>query len=176
MKDYEEWSDSVKKILSLMEKPDICALFDYPTAKSYYKRRLCLSGDGAHASTPHQGAGAGMALEDTYVMSVVLAEIEDASKIEKAFEAFDAVRRPRTQRLVATGREAAEVYECEADGIGEDREAFRRNLVAVRYKWFWEKHLEEDLEVAMKILRGKRPGWIRGLEEMASRTNACIRN
>jgi salicylate hydroxylase len=73
MKDYEEWSDSVKKILSLMEKPDIWALFDYPAAKSYYKRRLCLSGDGAHASTPHQGAGAGMALEDAYVMSVVLA-------------------------------------------------------------------------------------------------------
>ena len=58
--DFEEWGQGVKKILNLIEKPDVWGLFDYPAARTYYKGRTCLSGDAAHASTPHQGAGAGM--------------------------------------------------------------------------------------------------------------------
>lgn len=152
--DYEEWGDSVKKILSLMEKPNVWALFDYPPAKSYYKGKICLSGDGAHASTPHQGAGAGMALEDAYVLSSLLGEVKRAEDIEQAFKASDVVRRPRTQKLVTTSREAGELYECEAEGIQDNKEALRRNLEA-RYKWIWEKHLEDDLDEAMKMLKGE---------------------
>ncbi|KAK4693668.1 salicylate hydroxylase, partial [Lecanoromycetidae sp. Uapishka_2] len=153
--DYEDWGESVKKILSLMEKPDVWALFDYPPAKTYYKGRICLSGDGAHASTPHQGAGAGMALEDAFVMSSLLGEVDTAEGIEQAFEAFDAVRRPRTQKLVTTSREAGELYDCEEEGVGDDREAMRRNL-GERYKWIWEKNSEEDLDMAMGMLKGVR--------------------
>jgi len=44
-----------------MEKPDVWALFDHPPAPTYFKGRFALLGDAAHASTPHQGAGAGQA-------------------------------------------------------------------------------------------------------------------
>lgn len=80
--DFADWGDSVKKIASFVEKPDVWAIFDYPPAKSYYKGRTCLSGDAAHASTPHLGAGAGMAIEDAYIMASLLAEIEDEKGIE----------------------------------------------------------------------------------------------
>ena len=55
---------------------------------------------------------------------------------------------------MATSREAGEVYEYEALGIGDDREAFREDS-AGRYKWIWEKRLVEDSEEAMKVLRGE---------------------
>lgn len=150
--DFEAWGEIVKKLLSLMESPDVWALFDYPPAKCYNKGRICLSGDGAHASTPHQGAGAGMALEDAYIMSSLLGLIEKGEDIEQAFKAFDAVRRPRTQKLVTSSREAGELYDCEVEGTLDDKEALKRNLSG-RYKWIWEKRLEEDLEEAMGVLR-----------------------
>ena len=102
--DFEDWGETVKNIIRLTKSPDRWALFDYPPADTYFKGRLCLSGDAAHASTPHQGAGAGMALEDAYVLSNLLGAVEKSSDIEREFRAFDAVRRPRTQKLVATSR------------------------------------------------------------------------
>lgn len=149
--DFHDWGESVTKILSLMEKPDLWALFDYPPAKTYCKGRTCLSGDAAHASTPHQGAGAGMALEDSYVMSSLLGAVQESSDIEGAFRAFDAVRRPRTQKLVTTSRETGELYDLEAEGVGDDADKLRENL-ATRYKWIWEKDLEGDLAEAVGML------------------------
>ena len=150
--DFAEWGESVKKILSLMEKPDIWALFDYPPARTYYKSRVCLLGDAAHASTPHQGAGAGMALEDAYIMASVLGAIQGEGQIEQAFKAFDTVRRPRAQKLVSTSRTNGELYECEMEGVGDDREAMKKTLTT-RYRWIWEKRLEEDMEQAVGMLQ-----------------------
>ncbi|MCJ1253499.1 hypothetical protein MMC24_001311 [Lignoscripta atroalba] len=149
--DFEEWGDSVKKILSLMEKPDVWALFDYPPADTYYKGRICLLGDSAHASTPHQGAGAGMAMEDAFILSNLLGSVNSSADIEHAFKAFDTVRRPRTQNLVTTSRAAGQLYDFEHDGIEDDLELIRRNL-DTRYKWIWEHDLEEDLKKAKEIL------------------------
>ena len=54
--DFEDFGQSVHDILSLMQAtPDLWALFDYPPADTYFKGRVCLLGDAAHASTPHQG-------------------------------------------------------------------------------------------------------------------------
>lgn len=153
-RDFQDWGESVKKILGLMEKPDLWALFDYPHSKTYFKGRTCLSGDAAHASTPHQGAGAGMALEDAYVLSSLLGAVQKSSDIESAFRAFDAVRRPRTQKLVTTSRDAGELYELEEEGVEDDADKLRERL-STRYRWIWEHNLEEDLAEAMGMLGGK---------------------
>lgn len=153
--DFADWNSSVKNIISLMDKPDVWALFDYPPAPTYYRGRICIAGDAAHASTPHQGAGAGMALEDSYVLAALLAGIEDARELEDAFKAFDAVRRGRTQRLVTTSRECGRVFECEGTGIEEDREAWRRDLKE-RHKWIWDNDLDVDLRESLKMLKGQK--------------------
>ena len=149
--DFKEWGESVKKILRLMEKPDLWALFDHDPADTYCKGRVCLTGDSAHASTPHQGAGAGMAMEDAYVMSNLLGEIKGPEGIEGAFKAFDKVRRPRTQKLVTTSRDAGELYEMER---GDDVERVKEDL-AGRYEWIWGVELEDELERAREILGGR---------------------
>ena len=156
--DFALWGDTVKKILGLMRQPDLWALFDYPPARTYFRGRICICGDAAHASAPHQGAGAGMALEDAYVLSHLLGAVRASSPssaaahIESAFRAFDHVRRPRTQRLVSTSREAGRLYELEAEGVGDDVEKFKANLEG-RFRWIWEEDLEKHLEVAMGLLK-----------------------
>jgi salicylate hydroxylase len=149
--DFSDWGDDSKSILSLMEKPDLWALFEHPPAPTYYKGRICLSGDSAHASTPHQGAGAGMALEDAYILSNVLGRVKEGrdDEIAAAFEAYNATRKERSQKLVTTSHQVAEVYEFQkvGDGVEEIRAALRD-----WYKWIWEHDLEEDLQEAFKIM------------------------
>ncbi|KAI9795583.1 MAG: hypothetical protein M1835_005495 [Candelina submexicana] len=154
--DFDGWGKHVRGVLSLMEKSDVWALFDHPPAPTYYRRRICLLGDSAHASTPHQGAGAGMALEDAFILSNLLGQIHRATDIESVFEAYDAVRRPRSQRLVVTSKEAGEVYDFEGKGIGDDLEKIKKDL-DTRYDWIWEENLDQDLKDARQLLdkRGK---------------------
>ncbi|KAI9866704.1 MAG: hypothetical protein M1830_005913 [Pleopsidium flavum] len=153
-RDFEGWGESVRNVLSLMEKPDVWALFDHPPAETYFKGRTCLLGDSAHASTPHQGAGAGMALEDAFVLSNLLGSVHQAKDIENAFRAYDAVRRPRSQKLVTTSKTAGQLYDFEADGIGDDEHMIRENLNQ-RYPWIWEEDVDGELREA-KALLGER--------------------
>jgi salicylate hydroxylase len=138
----------------LIEDPDIWALFDHPAAPTYYKKRFAMLGDAAHASTPHQGAGAGQAIEDAYVLSSVLGQIDSVDDIEKAFKAYDAIRRPRSQKVVTTSRDAAAIYEFEDESLGTDLESIQRTL-GERYKWIWDEDMVAQKDKALKLLRSE---------------------
>jgi salicylate hydroxylase len=151
--DFSGWGDDSKSILSLMEKPDLWALFNHPPAPTYYKGRICLSGDAAHASTPHQGAGAGMALEDAYILSSVLGRVKEgrSEEIAAAFEGYNTLRKERTQKVVTTSKRVAEIYEFQE---GDEAETIRTKLESW-YKWIWEHDLEKDLQEAFGIMESK---------------------
>ncbi|KAJ4296402.1 hypothetical protein N0V90_006447 [Kalmusia sp. IMI 367209] len=123
--DYADWTDKVKDIITNVKNPDIWALFNHVPARTFYQSRprICLLGDAAHATTPHQGSGAGMCVEDCYMLGELLGEVSDANQLEKAFRAYDAVRRPRALRLVETSREAGMLWELEGPE-GDDLNAF----------------------------------------------------
>jgi len=68
---------------------------------AWHKGRVVLLGDAVHATTPHLGQGAGMAIED----SVVLAdELARAASPEQAFLAFRERRFARCKFLVEASR------------------------------------------------------------------------
>lgn len=63
----------------------------------WHKGRVVLLGDAIHATTPHLGQGAGMAIED----SIVLAEeLDRADDLATAFEAYRARRFERCKYIV----------------------------------------------------------------------------
>jgi salicylate hydroxylase len=153
LSDFEGWGNDVQAILRMMKSTDIWALFDHPPARTYYRAgRICLLGDCAHASTPHQGSGAGMAIEDALVLSQLLGQVQEKTDLQKAFKAYDAVRRPRTQKLVSTSRDAGCLYEFQKESVRDDVEALRNNLEG-RMRWVWDIDLEEHLQEAMRIYR-----------------------
>lgn len=154
-RDFEWWGESAMKILGLMEKPDVWALFDHPPAPTYFKGRLCLLGDSAHASTPHQGAGAGQAIEDAYVLTSLLGQCSSAAELEQAFHAYDVVRRPRSQKVVTTSRRVGRVYEFEDEELGEDLEKTGRALEKM-YDWIWQEDLVAQLERAKEVMNGEK--------------------
>ncbi|KAL7621891.1 hypothetical protein AAE478_007391 [Parahypoxylon ruwenzoriense] len=153
LSDYSNWGPMINAMVAAMEKRDIWALFNHPPTNTYYglQPRVCLLGDAAHATSPHQGAGAGMCIEDCYILGSLIAEVEDAQDLGKAFQAYDEVRRPRTQKLVKTSREAGMLYEFELEG--DDLEAIEKNFKS-RMSWIWDVDLQQDLEKALSILKG----------------------
>jgi salicylate hydroxylase len=161
MEDYKHWGPTVRSIIENLQKPDIWALFNHPPASTYYTTEplICLVGDAAHATTPHQGAGAGMCIEDAYILSELLSQCQSKTDLEKAFHAYDVVRRPRSQKLVKTSREAGQLWDFEGEGVGDDMEAFEKNATT-RMSWIWDHDIVEDLKRAKGLMReelGKTP-------------------
>lgn len=150
--DFAEWGRQSQKIIGAMEKPDIWALFMHPPCNTFYKGRLCLLGDAAHATTPHQGAGAGMCIEDSYILANLVAEASDVNDLERAFKAFDHVRRERTQKNVATSQEAGMLYDLEL--YGDDLDKIESSFLT-RMQWIWDFDLEGQLEEAKKIFHAE---------------------
>lgn len=151
-KDFEGWSQHVKSIMSLMQKTDIWALFEHPPAPRYTRDRICLIGDAAHATTPHQGSGAGMAIEDAWLMSALLAEVKDVSDVQAAFNAFEKERIERTHKLVTTSKEAGQLYDFELPGHEDDVDKIAENL-RNRMGWIWNEDLEKELERARRTFK-----------------------
>lgn len=155
LEDYKHWSPTVRSLMSNLQSPDIWALFNHPPAKTYYGTAplICLVGDAAHATTPHQGAGAGMCIEDVYILSHLLSKCHNKTDIEKAFRAYDVVRRPRSQRLVKTSYEAGMLWELEGRGVGDDLESLERDATR-RMDWIWYHDMTKDLDSARSIIEG----------------------
>lgn len=150
---YDGWFEPVMQVLDMVENPIMWALFDHLPAKTYHRGgRLCLLGDSAHASTPHHGAGAGMAVEDALILSHLLAAITGKDDLERAFAAYDAVRRPRTQRLVNSSRRVAGVYDFEDAEIGDDLDAMATYLEHA-WDWIWKEDLQAELDDALQRLK-----------------------
>ena len=108
---------------------------------------MCLLGDSAHATTPHQAAGAGQCIEDALVLSNLLSMVTSADQVVAAFESFDSVRRPRAQKIVVTSREAGDIYALKGDGTGRDLTDIIASL-NTRFLWIWEHDLQRDIEMA----------------------------
>lgn len=149
-KDFEGWVESTRQILSLMQKPDIWALFNHLPAPTYFRDRICILGDAAHASTPHNGAGAGQAIEDALCMSRVMAHVYRSADIPRAFAAFDKVRRPRSQAQVKQANESGWLYDLQLPGYMDDWEKVRDRL-ATKQQWLWEHDLEADVREAERV-------------------------
>ncbi|PSR77826.1 mannitol 1-phosphate dehydrogenase [Coniella lustricola] len=157
--EFVGWSSTVTKMIDLMRQNDIWALFHHLPATTYVspEGRVVLTGDAAHATTPHKGSGAGMAIEDSYILGHLIAEAfklaPSADKaIPAAFRMFDEVRRPRTQRLVEDSCETGTVYQMEHPVFGDDKEKLRETL-ETRMAWVWEHDVVEELADAVEKLK-----------------------
>ncbi|KAG8157131.1 hypothetical protein KVR01_013121 [Diaporthe batatas] len=163
--DFEGWSPTVTKIISLMRKNDIWALFNHPPAPTYVSERghVCILGDAAHATTPHKGSGAGMAIEDALVMGQLVSEalsgedVDAGRAIPAAFRVFDATRRERTLRLVEDSRETGQLYDLEHPEFGTDKDKLRETLLK-RMDWVWERDMDAEVTDSLDKLRNRLLG------------------
>ncbi|MGE0789037.1 MAG: FAD-dependent oxidoreductase [Sandaracinaceae bacterium] len=74
--------------------------YDLPRVRTWRSGRAVLVGDAAHAANPASGQGVSLAAEDAVALAMCLRDVRDPAR---AFAAFEAVRRPRAERVVAHG-------------------------------------------------------------------------
>jgi len=71
------------------------------TLPNWSRGRALLIGDAAHATSPHAGQGASIALEDALRLARLFHEEPET---RAAFEKFESERRSRVERIVALAR------------------------------------------------------------------------
>jgi 2-polyprenyl-6-methoxyphenol hydroxylase-like FAD-dependent oxidoreductase len=101
----DHWDPAVRHILEATTRfiPPL-NIFDVGSLPRWWKGRVILVGDAAHAISPHSGQGASMALEDTIVLARILRDAQ--GPLGETFAAFEAARRERVERVVAFGRQS----------------------------------------------------------------------
>jgi 2-polyprenyl-6-methoxyphenol hydroxylase-like FAD-dependent oxidoreductase len=69
-----------------------------PSVPNWYRGRMVLVGDSAHAPSPSSGQGASMAAESAVQLARCLRDLPD---IDSAFAAFERLRRERVEKVIA---------------------------------------------------------------------------
>ncbi|WP_163996036.1 FAD-dependent oxidoreductase [Pyxidicoccus caerfyrddinensis] len=76
-------------------------IHDIPFLPRWHQGRVCLVGDAAHATSPHVGQGASMAMEDALMLARCL---RDAPEPEAAFARYQGLRKERVEKLTRQAR------------------------------------------------------------------------
>jgi 2-polyprenyl-6-methoxyphenol hydroxylase-like FAD-dependent oxidoreductase len=95
------WHDPITQLLDAADDIVVTATLDVATLPTWWRGRTLLIGDAAHATSPHAGQGASLALEDALRLSRLL---QDGQDLAATFAAFEAERRRRAERIVAIAR------------------------------------------------------------------------
>ncbi|CZR69301.1 related to salicylate 1-monooxygenase [Phialocephala subalpina] len=155
LEDYKGWGKIPTALLELIDEPDKWALFDHLPAPTYTIGKFCLVGDAAHATTPHSGSGAGFCVEDAHLLSGLLTPdiIKSPSDIKYSFQAYDAIRRPRSQKLVANSRQNGRTLELQTDDGGVLNSKDLAGRMEVNMGWAWEVDLSAMLREAKDLVK-----------------------
>lgn len=158
----ESIDERFRKLLN-KANPIKWGLFHHPNTSTYYRGRVVLLGDSAHASLPFQAAGAAQGLEDALVLSSVLAELDKLHKngsdvtpqIEPGLEAYDSVRRPRAQKQLEQSAEVSRMVFFQHEEAGDDMSRILPMLQQGRFDWLWFHDLDKDVEKAVAGMKDK---------------------
>jgi 2-polyprenyl-6-methoxyphenol hydroxylase-like FAD-dependent oxidoreductase len=95
------WHDPIPQLLEAAEDIVVTSTLDVATLPTWWRKRSLLIGDAAHATSPHAGQGASLALEDAMRLGRLM---KKGDELGVTFEAFEAERRRRAERVVALAR------------------------------------------------------------------------
>lgn len=167
MSDFEgEGVDVRFRQLLSKANPIKWGFFHHLHTSTYYRKRVVLLGDCAHASLPFQAAGAAQGIEDALVLSNVLAELASSyaqnklttPRVEMGFEAYDFVRRPRAQRQLEQSAELSRMIFFQDEQAGGDMGKILPRLQQGRFDWIWFHNIEQDVERAIARMRVNEGG------------------
>jgi salicylate hydroxylase len=98
------------RLQSLLQEPAnwlAWSAADLDPFDGWSKGHAVLVGDAAHATLPHLAQGAAMALEDAVELA---AQVGDGSNLAASLSRFEALRKPRTSRIILGSRAQGRIY------------------------------------------------------------------
>lgn len=119
-------------------------IYDLGHVPTWHRGRLIVIGDAAHAPSPSSGQGASMALEDATLLTAAL---QRHPVVEDALAAFEQQRRPRVERIVATGARSSSAKTPGPVGrVLRDailRQVFRFAVTDKSMAWIYDHRIDE---------------------------------
>ena len=95
------WHDPIPAIIDAADDIVVTDTLDVETLPTWSRKRTLLIGDAAHATSPHAGQGASLALEDAMRLGQLML---DDQELSLTFQHFERDRRPRAEKIVAIAR------------------------------------------------------------------------
>ncbi|KXN91079.1 Salicylate hydroxylase [Leucoagaricus sp. SymC.cos] len=135
---YKNWEPEVERLLKCIDRPTRWAIHHLDPLPFYVSGRVALLGDAAHAMAPHQGAGAGQAIEDAYLLACLLGK---ATVYEK-------VRLPAANAVLEGSFESGKMYEFDS-AHGAEYEILGPAIQA-QWNWIGTTTVEQDVGAAME--------------------------
>ncbi|KDQ57219.1 hypothetical protein JAAARDRAFT_157371 [Jaapia argillacea MUCL 33604] len=165
-RDFEGWETEVQDLIKCVEKPLLWSIHVARPLPSFAHKRVAIMGDAAHAMLPHQGSGAGQAIDDAYTLAKLLGHpLTTVSTLPTALAAYDSVRRPFAMDIMSRSREAGRLftfYHPELDcSVGGDEMDHRKKLEEMserlvrNWKWAWESEIDGDVKKALGMFEAK---------------------
>ncbi|KAI5117342.1 hypothetical protein M0805_001947 [Coniferiporia weirii] len=171
LEQYVGWEEEVQQLLQCVGAPSRWAINTMNGLPISTHDRVALAGDSAHAMTPHQGSGAGQAIEDAYILSALLAHpLTTLSTLRTALKVYEKVRLPHgneVQRLSAENGRLREFDDARFSGLIMDlhdkttqpssTDAGKLweigHTMIENWKWAWTTDIEDDRERAIALLK-----------------------
>ncbi len=148
---HKEDSELVRKSINAPEETYFqFPIYDIPHTPIWHKGLVCLMGDAAHATSPHVGQGAAMAIEDGIVLAKCLRDIQGT---QKAFEEFEKLRRSRTEKVVKMAQKYGDAFTT----TNPIKKWFRNRMIPVMIKrgnepfdWIYSYKMDWDEKIITK--------------------------
>ena len=101
--DADYITDFIKNENNITKLP----LYDLEFLPEWHKGLVCLVGDSAHATTPHAGQGASLAIESALVLAKCLRDIPNT---QNAFKKYQSLRQSRVEKMISMARRQGEMF------------------------------------------------------------------
>ncbi|TGJ85877.1 hypothetical protein E0Z10_g2861 [Xylaria hypoxylon] len=108
LKVFGDFDPALKQLISMVDESElkVWRLLDMEKLPSWTRMRLALLGDAAHPFTPHQGQGAGQAIEDAAALGTVLPKGTYPSDIPERLQLYEKIRYRRAHTIQEYSRQA----------------------------------------------------------------------
>ncbi|KAG2120320.1 hypothetical protein BD769DRAFT_1480136 [Suillus cothurnatus] len=146
---FKNFEEEAKLLLECVERGTLWAVHTVKTLPSTNFGRVALLGDAAHAMLPFQGAGAGMSIEDAYLLATVLGhKATTLDTVPRALAIYDKLRRPFSSDVALRSRLNGQLCALQTNAplhkLG--------NTITKNWEWAWLTELDDALEEAIKLV------------------------
>jgi salicylate hydroxylase len=145
LNDFANWHEDVRALISAIDIPYKWALMVREPMTRWSSGNATLLGDACHPTLPFLAQGAGMAIEDGYLIARCLERYKD--DLPHALARYEELRLDRTARVVRGSAANATRFHnpqlAHAEGAAEyvDRE-WSEERVKERYNWLFEYNVD----------------------------------